>query len=99
MNPPLTANPFAKPVDIMLRRLKETPIDPARVARGLEKFMALTDRFEAMSDVELAEVVIEKVWGQLVLGSEEDAALDELIKRFEAAKGIKRDDDGRVIPP
>lgn len=60
------------------------------------KMLALTDRVAKFSDATLSTAVIEKVWGTLNLGSEQDALLDEMIRRFDAAKGIVRGEDGEI---
>jgi hypothetical protein len=52
------------------------------------KMLALTDRVAKLSDAALSTAVIEKVWGPLNLGGEQDALLDEMIRRFDEAKGI-----------
>lgn len=60
------------------------------------KMLALTDRVAKLSDASLSTLVIEKVWGTLNLGSEQDALLDEMIRRFDAAKGIVRDEEEEI---
>ncbi len=60
-------------------------------------FLDRTQEIENLSDAALSDLVIEKVWGQLNLGSEEDMLLNEMINRFDAAKGIERDDEGEVV--
>lgn len=66
---------------------------------GLIALLEGTEHVKKLSDCELSTTVIEKVWGQLVLGSEQDFLLDELISRFEEKCGIERDDEGRVVAP
>jgi hypothetical protein len=50
------------------------------------------DKVEALTDRELSDLVIDKIWGQKVgWCSAEDWLLDEFIQRFDKAKGIVRD--------
>jgi hypothetical protein len=72
-----------------------TPEQKDKAARGVLRFLDLT----ALSDRELAARVVNEVWGKcVILGSIEECLLDEMISRFENKSGIKRDDEGRVIP-
>jgi hypothetical protein len=48
---------------------------------------------EKLTDRELADEVITKVWGKLHLGSREDFILSELIDRFEKQAGIERGEE------
>lgn len=50
------------------------------------------DKVAMLTDKELSDQVIERVWGSLAWNSQEDWLLDELIRRFDIAKGINRDD-------
>lgn len=90
MNPP--NNPYAPAAPA-----PAPEIDKERLFRGVLKFMEATARVEKLSDRELCALVIEKVWGKVLLGSEEDCVLDELISRFEQRCGIERDEEGRVL--
>jgi hypothetical protein len=60
-------------------------------------YMSIVDKVSKFSDQELADQVIEKIWGQLAFGSLKDALLDELLRRFETRAGILRDEDGEII--
>ena len=68
------------------------------LVRGLVKMMVASDSVKALTDRELTTEVIDKVWGNLPLGSREEWVLDELVARFEKRCGIERDAEGRVIP-
>lgn len=70
----------------------------ARLIRSLEKAVEDSAAVEKLSDRELSELVIEKVWGKLTFGSPEDWLLDQLVTRFEKAHGIERDGDGKLLP-
>lgn len=78
--------------------MNETPKfseqDVLKIIEALKRF----ELKEKLSDEELVEKVIEEVWGKLVLGSEEDGLLDELITRFERKSGIERDENGNILP-
>lgn len=51
------------------------------------------EKVEALSDRELSDLVIKKIWGQKVgWCSAEDWILDEFIQRFDKAKGIVREE-------
>lgn len=60
-------------------------------------FLNRQDRISKLSDCELSEEVLNKVWGKLILGSEEDSLLDEMITRFELVMGIERNEEGELI--
>lgn len=52
------------------------------------------EKVEALTDRELSDLVIDKIWGELIVWcSHEDFLLDELIIRFDKAKGIVRDEE------
>lgn len=75
-----------------------TEAEKEKMYRGVLRFMELHDRSAALSDVELVEQVVDKVWGRAHnLGSWEEQILDELITRFEHRAGIDRDDEGRIV--
>lgn len=50
------------------------------------------DKVAMLTDKELSDQVIERVWGSLAWNSQEDWLLNELIRRFDTTKGINRDD-------
>lgn len=62
-------------------------------AERILTFLRQTEEVALLSDLALADWVIERVWGHLNLGSLEDVHLNELINRFERAKGIEREDE------
>jgi hypothetical protein len=59
--------------------------------------MSIVDKVSKLSDQELTDQVIEKIWGQLTFCSPEDALLDELLRRFETRAGIIRSEEGEII--
>lgn len=67
-------------------------------AEGAMMCLAARDHVEALSDRELVSRVEKQIWAQLGFGSQEDWLLDELINRFELRRGIKRDDEGNILP-
>jgi hypothetical protein len=81
-----------------IKRLADHVARDERMVRGLVKFLDASNAVKKLSDHELCKQVIEKVWGELVLGSEQDWLVDELVERFEERCGIERDEEGRVIP-
>jgi hypothetical protein len=50
-------------------------------------------RAAKLTDKELANEAIVKVWGRLKLGKEEEAIVDELIRRFQKLAGIPEYED------
>ncbi len=78
--------------------MSTNPITEDGVARLLA-FLKLTEQIEKLSNVALAEAVMNKVWGQLPMGSERDALLNEMISRFERLSGIQRNEVGEIVEP
>jgi len=74
-----------------------TPEQVERFTNGMMKMIQNMDEMKMLSDRELVEAVIEKVWGQMILGGEQETLLDELITRYEKRSGIKRDDEGKIV--
>jgi len=70
---------------------------PPEVYVKLGKLLERSTRISNLSDAELSNLNINKVWGSLIFGSEEEMLLDELIRRFDKGKGIERGDDGEVV--
>ena len=72
-----------------------------RAAARLVQVFKMMERHATLSDHELVDRVITEVWGKcpFPLGSEPENLLDELITRFEKRAGIRRDDDGKIVPP
>lgn len=77
--------------------LVETPTLSDSMVVALMKTVVNHDAIRSMGDSDLTTAIIDEVWGQFVMGSRSDVLVDELINRFEAAKGIQRDVDGKVI--
>ncbi len=77
-------------------------LDPAnadRLLAAMEWIIAKDNRLKAMTDAELSAAVLDKVWANLPFHSEGELLLDEMISRFELAKGIRRNDEnGEIIP-
>jgi len=68
--------------------------------QDLDRLMAsltLMGKIESLSDSELADLVVNRVWGRLSLGTEEEFLINELITRFELRVGIERNDDGEIV--
>jgi hypothetical protein len=77
-----------------------TEQEKQKMAVGVLRFLEINERSKKLSDIELVEQVVDKVWGTAFnLGSWEEQLLDELITRFENQVGIERDDEGRIIKP
>lgn len=69
------------------------------VQKGLERlahYLDYAEKAEQMSDAQLIDAVIERVWGQMAW-NEPEALLNELMKRFEQRAGITRDENGEII--
>ena len=77
-----------------------TEQEKQKMAVVVLRFLEINERSKKLSDIELVEQVVDKVWGRAHnLGSWEEQLLDELITRFENQVGIERDDEGRIITP
>ena len=64
----------------------------------LIKAIRIFDQIEKMTDLELSEAVLHKVWAPMNLGSEGEMLVSQLLNRFEKKAGIERDDEGNVVP-
>lgn len=99
-NPGLTLPPVSS-VDNGLHtdliRDERPKIDDQQLT-GILGFMKRRDEIEAMSDEQLSDAVLNKVWGTLRLGSEQDMLLDEMLTRFDLFTGIERGEDGEILP-
>lgn len=61
--------------------------DKDRIARGLIGLMELGSRFAAMTDEQLADLILENIWAFIPLGSPAEGAFDQIIARLRRAKG------------
>lgn len=90
---------------ILNEKIMPAPTPKQRAAADLESAtegammcLAARDHVDALSDRDLVAAVEKQIWAKLGFGSQEDWLLDELINRFEEQRGIKRDDDGNILP-
>ena len=65
--------------------------------------LGLLNRAESvdnLTDAELSDAVLKEVWSaKLIFCSREDFLLSELLNRFDAKSGIKRDSEtGEIVP-
>jgi len=67
--------------------------DQAKLYESIMNSIHESGRVQKLTDQELADEAIVKVWGQLKLNTPEEAVVDELIRRFQKLAGIPEDED------
>lgn len=70
---------------------------PSGAAAKLARMLALAEEMQGLTDGELANRVIEEVWGLEEVDTVPGALIDELLNRFEQFAGIERDDEGAIV--
>ncbi len=63
-----------------------------KLAVRLLAMMKEVDANSRLTNREISDAVVEKVWGSMKAGSPGELLLDEFISRFDKLCGIKRDD-------
>lgn len=70
-------------------------LDPAAL-KGLAALLVNAEQLTLLTNADLADAVLETLYGAFPVASREMAVLDELLNRFETLAGIERDDDGEI---
>lgn len=73
----------------MIDNSKLTPDQDKRLAEAMMQMLANLDHAEKLSDEDLVNEVIDKVWARLNWDGPEETLLNELIERFKVRAGIE----------
>jgi len=73
----------------MIDNSKLTPDQDKRLAEAMMQMLANLDHAEKLSDEDLVNEVIDKVWARLNWDGPEETLLNELIQRFKDLAGIE----------
>ena len=73
----------------MIDNSKLTPSQDGKLAEALMQMLANLDHAVKLSDEDLVNEVIDKVWARLNWDGPEETLLNELIERFKVRAGIE----------